>query len=342
MRFIPYLLLLALLTSCTNKKDESASTDTSPAEPAIGAEAIPVFNMSPEEIVNPANPVVSVDGEILTVKDLNMETNIRLSNIRGASLNPDAMSQMKAIVIEQFITRSLLLNEAKKLTLACTEEDLKAELDKISAMIPEGLTIDEMLENSPLGKESMLDHIRNKIIIDKLSAELMKDGVKITDEEIDQFIAENKEEMSIPESVEARHILIQFAPDDDDAAKAEKKNQIESIRKEILDGADFAEVAKTKSHCPSSENGGFLGKFGRSDMVPEFGDAAFSQKPGKVGKVVTTKFGHHIILVEKHEKAGTYPREQVEARLKEQKMQSVMMEHINTLRSKADIKQFPM
>lgn len=343
MKFIPYLLLLALFTSCTGKKDENASTTTTtPPDQAVSTEAAaPVFNMTiPDENVNPTNPVVSVDGEILTVKDLNMETNIRLSNIRGASLNPEAMTQMKSIVVEQFITRTLLLNEAKKLNLACTEEDLKAELDKIAEMIPEGLTIDEMLENSPLGKEAMLGHIRNKIVIDKLSAELMKDGVQVTDAEIDQYITENKEELTVPESVEARHILLQFAQDDDDAAKAEKKKQIEAIRKEILDGADFAEVAKVKSHCPSGENGGFLGKFGRSDMVPEFGEAAFSQKPGEVGEVVTTKFGHHIILVEKHNEAGTVPREQVEARVKDQKMQSVMMDHIGKLREKADIKQF--
>lgn len=84
-------------------------------------------------------------------------------------------------------------------------------------------------------------------------------------------------------------------------AEAEKK--IKGI-KALLDAtpeaekaAKFAELAKENSDCPSGARGGDLGFFKHGQMVPEFDKAAFELPVGKVSDVVTTSFGHHLILV---------------------------------------------
>jgi peptidyl-prolyl cis-trans isomerase C len=53
----------------------------------------------------------------------------------------------------------------------------------------------------------------------------------------------------------ARHILVAVKPVDDEAAKAAKRQKIEGLRKELLEGADFAALAKEKSDCPSAKKG---------------------------------------------------------------------------------------
>ncbi len=111
------------------------------------------------------------------------------------------------------------------------------------------------------------------------------------------FSDENSDNLVSPESVTASHILIAFSDHDDDTTKALKRKRLEVIRKQILDGADFAEMAAANSDCPSKRNGGNLGQFGRGQMVPSFENAAFSQKPGVVGDIVETPFGYHIIKV---------------------------------------------
>ena len=63
----------------------------------------------------------------------------------------------------------------------------------------------------------------------------------------------------------------------------------------MKDGADFAEEAKKNSDCPSGQEGGTLGWFGRGMMVPEFDKVAFEMKKGEVSDIVTTQFGYHII-----------------------------------------------
>lgn len=85
--------------------------------------------------------------------------------------------------------------------------------------------------------------------------------------------------------VRASHILVK----DEDTAK--------KLKAEIENGADFAEVAKRHSLCPSKENGGDLGFFGKGQMVKEFEDAAFSLEEGKVSAPVKTQFGYHLIVV---------------------------------------------
>ncbi|BBP46589.1 peptidyl-prolyl cis-trans isomerase [Thiosulfatimonas sediminis] len=83
----------------------------------------------------------------------------------------------------------------------------------------------------------------------------------------------------------ARHILV---------ATEEQCNQ---LKQQILDGADFADVAKANSQCPSGANGGDLGQFGPGMMVPEFDKVVFSADIGSVEGPVKTQFGYHLLEV---------------------------------------------
>jgi peptidyl-prolyl cis-trans isomerase C len=88
------------------------------------------------------------------------------------------------------------------------------------------------------------------------------------------------------EEVHARHILVKT----EDEAK--------SIIAQLEKGADFAALAKKYSTDPGGAGGGDLGWFSRTEMVPEFADAAFATPKGQFTKTpVKTQFGWHVILV---------------------------------------------
>ena len=98
-----------------------------------------------------------------------------------------------------------------------------------------------------------------------------------------------------PERIQARHILIPLKA-------ADARATAEALRKQALEGANFADLAKKNSKDPgSASQGGDLGLFPRGKMVPQFDEAAFAlAKPGDVSQVVETRFGYHVIqLVEK-------------------------------------------
>ena len=78
----------------------------------------------------------------------------------------------------------------------------------------------------------------------------------------------------------------------------ETESQANEVLKQIKDGKiSFEDAAKKSSKCPSGEQGGDLGYFGRNAMVKEFEDAAFLTAIGKISDPVKTQFGWHIIKV---------------------------------------------
>ncbi len=83
----------------------------------------------------------------------------------------------------------------------------------------------------------------------------------------------------------ARHLLVDTE---------EKCNEIKA---QIEAGADFADMAKQYSGCPSGRNGGDLGSFGRGMMVPEFDKVVFSAPLNVVQGPVQTQFGYHLLEV---------------------------------------------
>lgn len=83
----------------------------------------------------------------------------------------------------------------------------------------------------------------------------------------------------------ARHILVS------------SEDQCNDLKQQIQDGADFAELAKAHSSCPSGAQGGDLGEFGRGMMVKEFDEVVFSAEVGTVQGPVKTQFGYHLLEV---------------------------------------------
>jgi peptidyl-prolyl cis-trans isomerase C len=83
----------------------------------------------------------------------------------------------------------------------------------------------------------------------------------------------------------ARHILV------------DTENQCAALKKEIEGGADFAEIAREHSSCPSAKQGGDLGEFGPGMMVREFDEVVFSADVNKVQGPVKTQFGYHLLEV---------------------------------------------
>lgn len=96
----------------------------------------------------------------------------------------------------------------------------------------------------------------------------------------------------------ASHILILVSPETPPADTLTAWNKMTDIRKQILAGADFAEMASKYSEDPSAaENKGLLGYFSAFQMVYPFEDMTYRTPVGQVSEIVRTRFGYHLIQV---------------------------------------------
>lgn len=131
------------------------------------------------------------------------------------------------------------------------------------------------------------------------------------------------------DEVHARHILLESEAD----ARA--------VIAELGQGADFAELAKSRSKDPSAQqNAGDLGYFRKEAMVPEFADAAFALEKGAISKdPVKSHFGWHVIWVE--DRRTTEPSlADMEGELREELSRQIVTALLEEARQDAKVERF--
>lgn len=195
-------------------------------------------------------------------------------------------------------------------------EGLKSGLDKDPDVVRQlGLMRENLIANAQLSK--------------------LEKGITVSDEDLKKAYDAKKNEY---EQVKARHILIAFKGSP--AAQAGKKEltedeakaKAEDLRKQLVGGANFDELAKKESDdVGSGSRGGDLGAFGHGQMVPEFEKAAFDAKVGEVTPVIRTQYGYHIIKVDSHEST---PFAEVKASLEQAERQKLLQAKLDEMKTK--------
>lgn len=162
------------------------------------------------------------------------------------------------------------------------------------AMLGEEMKLDETKEF-----KDIMESARKDILAQLATTALLKD-ITVTEEEAKKFYEENPQHFMQPENVRASHILV---------AEEDKCNDL--LEKITAGEITFEDAAKEHSTCPSGQNGGDLGQFGRRQMVAEFDEAAFAAEVGHIVGPVKTQFGYHLIKVTEKNEASVAPYDQV-------------------------------
>ncbi len=258
----------------------------------------------------------------------------------GASGQPSPfmmlLPKMKPQILDSIITKKLIDNACEKQKIAVTDEEVKKEIDTIKAMLPKNMKLEDLMKRQSISQSDFEDEIKQQLKIEKLVGVTQPDEKEIAD-----FYEKAAEAFAHPETVHARHILIKTEATDTDAKKKEKRKQAEDIRKQLKGGADFAELAKKHSDCPSKENGGDLNEFGRGEMVKAFEDAAFALKDNEISDIVETEYGYHIIQTlshnPPHKETLDEAKSKIVMRLKMMQLRQKMMPYMEKLRQDANI-----
>ena len=116
------------------------------------------------------------------------------------------------------------------------------------------------------------------------------------------------------ELVEASHILFAVTPG---VPVAALRTEAEKVLAELVRAPErLPERAKDLSNCPSGQQGGNLGQFGRGQMVPEFDAAIFgNDRTGVLPQLVATRYGFHVIRVDHRVAGRTLPFDAVKERI---------------------------
>lgn len=295
--------------------------------------------------------LVTVNGKKLTCGEVDEELNAQINAFKKqipaeqmAKLDAQIsqmMDKMREQKVNEFIEKTVLMEEADKKKIAVTDNETEAIIKSYESQVPEGTTLESVLEMQGMTMQKLRDELNFRLRAQKLIDSQVKDPAPPSDTEIKEYFEKNKQRFDEPESVHARHILVKIDPSDNETVKKEKRAKIDAIRKQLISGADFAKIAQEHSDCPSKARGGDLGTFTRGRMIKEFEDAAFSQKVNEIGPVVDTQFGYHIIQVLEHKPSSSKSldevKDQIRSTLQQQARNKAIKDYIESLKKQATI-----
>ncbi|WNG32997.1 foldase [Archangium minus] len=305
VRATPLLATLALalgLAGCTKKDQEDPDT----------------------------NVVATVNGEVLSRADFENELGRELASsaTESAQHTPEEVEPYKRALLDTLISRMVLLQEARTHNITVTPEEVDRGVLRLSSDYPAG-NFNEVLAQGQLSMAELKAREATRLTIEKLFANEVYTRVALTEEELRGYYSAHEAEFSEPEQVRAAQIVVKGM---DEARR---------VQAQLKAGKKFAELARKYSLSADAKVGGDLGFFPRGQMPPAFDQVVFSMNVGQVSDVVETEYGYHLFRV-LEKKAGrklefAEVREQVEAKLLEQRRSEAQTKYEQELRAKAKV-----
>ena len=301
-----------------------------------------------------ANIAVTINGTKIPESEIDRLIKSQLDMIakQSSQLPPtfaeQYAKQLREQAIEQTIRRHLLDEKVKEANIVITDEEVMSTIEKIASSQKEPLSLEEFKKKmAEYGQsfDNVKEEIRKGLSRNRFMEAQWAGKINITEEDARKYYQENPKQFETPEQVRASHILIKPVFTDPNAdpneAKGKARAKTEDLLKQLKDGADFAELAKANSNCPSAPRGGDLGFFPRGETTPAFEKVAFEMEIGQISDIVETEYGYHIIKVTDHKEASTTSFKQAKdgiiKQLTQKKQSEFADEYIESLKADAKI-----
>ncbi len=251
------------------------------------------------------------------------------------------MPVLRQRAIQQAIGAKLLFDEARRLDIPVSEEEVDARMEEMKTQAKGEARFLEILKQRGTNLVEFRNQMKLGRRVDKLVEQVTAAIPPPTEAEIQAHFESHRMEYAKGEQVRAQHILVKPASDSADD-KLAAVTRLGEIRTRIEGGADFSTEAAAHSDCPSGKQaGGSLGWFSRGMMVPAFDERVFSLPVGGLSDILETQFGYHIIY-KNDEEPATEPalddvHEQVRDFLLHAKRGDALTAFVDELRERASI-----
>lgn len=263
--------------------------------------------------------VATVNGVIITLSTVQERAAILQQQMQASGKAPKlGEKEFLLTTLDSIIEEKLQLQEAKRAGLDVNEAAVQAALDDIIGK--NNITMEQMEEMLLQEGRSMTQykkHIRDQITTSKVMQFHMGKQGKVSNKQIKKYYFEHQKDFWESRKPFVRHILFIVEEGSPEELKASKREQAENVLAEIQAGEDFIELAKKHSEDVSASSGGEVGWLTKGHLVPEFEEAAFRLKSGEVSDIVESRYGLHIIKVEKVSSGKSEPLENVKEKIKQ-------------------------
>lgn len=237
--------------------------------------------------------------------------------------------QVRDQILKDRIQELLLLQAARERKIEVTEEAVDRAMMRLRAGYP-GRAFQEHLAEEGLPESQVRADLHEGLMIRRLMRDEVNARVAVSDKEVTDYFAAHQEELVRPEEVRAAQIVVRT------------EEEADRIRKDLLRGEDFTELARQHSIAPEAAKGGDLGFFARGVMPNPIDSQSFSLPTGRVSEVIESPYGYHLFKVLEHRspEAQTLDdalHEKIELELRQAKEAEAQKKFIKELETAAKI-----
>ena len=282
-----------------------------------------------------------VNSEIITLSAIEERAELLRQKYVGAPISISEQDLLKD-ALNMIIEERLQIQEGKKYGFIVDEYAIDAAVEDIKKKnnLADG-QLQEMLKREGRTLESYKNHIRDQILVSKITQFEIGNRVKVSEKSIIKYYKKNQKEFWEEGKVRTRHILFISERGSSENRRRAKLRQAKKVLSEIRKGSDFSKLAIKYSEDVSASSGGDVGFVKRGKMVREFEEAVFSLKPGQISDIVETEYGYHIIKVDEVLPGKTLTLKDVKNRIHKilsmQKQKQVYDDWIDELKNSAFI-----
>jgi peptidyl-prolyl cis-trans isomerase SurA len=327
--------------------DAPATPDTPPPAKTLPKPIAKPAPFAPAEGGKVVEEIVArVNNEVITKSELQHSIDTAEDETKQDCQNRCSPEQIKTLTEERqknalrdLIDQSLLVQRGKDMGLS-VEPDVIKQLDSIRQenKLPDLETLEKEVEKSGLNWEDFKDGIRKGILTKKVIGDEVGSHINTTNDEVQKYYDEHKQDFVRPEQVALRSIEINTAGKTD-AEVADLKKKADTALKRIQDGEDFGEIAKRYSDGSTAKQGGYLGVYKRGELSKALEDVVFNMKKNDLTPVMETKQGFLIMQVLEHYDEGEQSLatvgDEIRNKLYDQKLEPALRDYLKTLREQS-------
>ena len=284
--------------------------------------------------------VVRVDDQIISRSDIARAEQQLQEEASQTNVPASELAQRQRDLLRDMIDQQLLLARAKELGLNA-DADVIRQLDEIRKQnkMDSLDDLEKAARQQGVNFEDFKAKIRNQILAQQVVRDEVGRRLQMTEAEEKRYYEEHLKDFDQPEQIRLSEILVPLPETASSAEIEQGQTKANGIKTQVMQGADFAALAKKVSGGPSAAQGGELGLFKRGALAPVLEEQTFNLKPGESTQPIRTRQGFVILKVEDHIAVGPAPMKSVEPQIQEAmyvaQMQPAMRAYLSKLREQS-------
>jgi len=287
--------------------------------------------------------VAVVNNEVVTQVELNAILLPIYTQYKSTYSDEELLKKIdeaKKNILYQLIEDKLILQEAHKIGMPATDEEVAERLEQIKSQFSSSQEFKSALASQGLTVVDLKEKYREQIMIKKMVNREVRSRVSVTPIEIALFYEKNKDDFNLPAQVKVMTIMIRKSEADPES-NTDSLKKIKMIELKIAEGEDFAKLAREYSQDPSAVDGGDMGYIGKGQMMKKIDEVIFSLQPGEISETIETPVGYHVFKIVEVKEAGAESfdeaRMQIENYLFQEKAKERFDEWMTNLKENAYI-----